>query len=259
MPQVTKHAPGAFSWIELGTTDQNAAKHFYTSLFGWTFRDSPMGPNEFYTMFEIDGKPVAGGYTLRADQLSHGVPPHWNLYMSVENADATSARATELGGRMLAGPFDVFTYGRMSVIADPTGAVFSVWEPKDHPGTEVAGEPGSLCWADLSTPDPEAAAKFYTALFGYTLTPGDSGYLHIQNGETMIGGIQPLAHRNPNAPPHWLSYIQVNDCAASTEKAKTLGASIYVGPMDVQNVGIMTVLADPQGAVLALFQPTATT
>jgi predicted enzyme related to lactoylglutathione lyase len=255
MSQIDKHAHGAFSWIELGTNDQNAAKHFYTSLFGWTFVDSPMGPNDFYTMFALHGRNAAAAYTLRPEQTALGVPPHWNLYIDVASADETATRATELGASILGGPFDVFTFGRMAVIADPTGVVFSVWEARSHTGIGVAGEPGSFCWADLNTPDPATAAKFYTSLFGYELDPGQGGYQHIRNGHQFIGGVLPAEHRNPTAPPHWLIYIQVDDCVASTEKAKALGASIYTGPMDMPAVGIMTVLADPQGATFALFQP----
>ncbi|MDQ1474245.1 MAG: uncharacterized protein QOJ99_5725 [Bryobacterales bacterium] len=255
MRLIDRHAHGDFSWIELGTTDPNAAKHFYTSLFGWDFVDSPMGPNDFYTMFTLDGRNAAAAYTLRPEQTLGGVPAHWNLYIDVASADDTSTRATELGASIKAGPFDVFTFGRMAVLADPTGAVFSVWEARSHPGIGIADKHGSLCWADLSTSDPATGARFYAELFGYELEPGDGGYLHIKNRHQYIGGVQPAERRDPNSPPHWLIYLQVDDCAGSTEQAKTLGASIYMGPMDIPKVGIMTVLADPQGATFALFQP----
>ncbi len=255
MPTVAHHAPGSFSWFELATTDQDAAKHFYTSLFGWTFYDSPMGPNDFYTTFQLDGQKVGATYTLQQDQLAIGVPPHWNLYIAVESADAAVARALELDGKVLGGPFDVSTHGRMAFIADPTGAAFSVWQAGDHPGVSLVGEPGAVCWADLSTPDQATAAAFYRDLFGYTLPPGEGGYLHIRNGEAFIGGMLAAAQRDPNAPPHWLVYIQVEDSAVSTAKAKELGASIFAGPVEIPNAGTLTVLADPQGAVFALFQP----
>ena len=71
----------------------------------------------------------------------------------------------------------------------------------------------------------------------------------------MIGGVPPAQHRNPNAPPHWLLYFYVTDADAATAKAKELGAQVYMGPMTMENVGRWSVVADPQGAVLALFQP----
>jgi predicted enzyme related to lactoylglutathione lyase len=255
MANIETHAPGAFSWLELATTDQNGAKNFYTSLFGWSFEDTPIGPNDYYTMLRLRGRNAAALYTMRDDEVAMGFPSHWNMYITVENAEAANERAVALGGTLLYGPLDVATHGRMSVIQDPTGAVFHTWQPKGHIGVGVAGEPGAFCWADLSTPDQASAAAFYSGLFGYELPPGDGGYLHLQNGEAFIGGIQPPAHRDPGTPPHWLVYIQVEDCEAMTAKAQGLGARVYAGPMKMEKVGWMTVLADPQGAVFAMFQP----
>ncbi|HEY2013444.1 MAG TPA: VOC family protein [Bryobacteraceae bacterium] len=255
MALLEQHAPGSFCWIELATTDQNAAKSFYHSLLGWSSNDFPMGPGAFYTMFQLEGRDAAAAYTIDAQMKERGVPPHWMLYVATASADQSVAKATAAGGKVMAGPFDVFDFGRMAVIQDPTGAVFSVWEPKTHKGIRIAGVPGTFCWADLSTPDPAAASAFYQAVCGWEITTGDGDYLHIKNGEAFIGGIQPVAHRAPNTPPHWLSYFLVTDCDASTAKAKEGGANIYVPPMEIMKVGRMSVVADPQGAVFALFQP----
>jgi len=157
MPTTDKHAPGAFCWIELATTDRKAAGSFYTSLFGWKTSENPMGPDAFYTMFTLDGHVSAGGYTMSAQEQAQGVPPHWNLYVNVANADDAAKRAAELGGKVIDAPFDVQTHGRMAVIQDPGGAVFAVWQAGDHNGIGVRDEPGSLCWADLNTPDPQVA------------------------------------------------------------------------------------------------------
>lgn len=255
MANIEKHPPGSFCWMELGTSDQPAAKTFYASLFGWQCADSPMGPNDYYTMFMLGDRSAAACYTLRPEQLSQGVPPHWNLYISVENADAAARHAAEHGGVVLAGPFDVSNYGRMAVIADPTGATFSVWEPKSHPGIGVQGQHGSFCWADLSSPDQARAAEFYSELFGWSMRPGEDDYLHIANGGNYIGGIPSARQRAPHEAAHWMVYFQVDDCDTSTERAKALGANVFMGPMTIEKVGRMTVLADPQGAVFALFQP----
>ena len=255
MATINQHAPGSFCWIELATSDQNAGKQFYADLMGWTITDNPMGEAGTYTMFELGGRSTGGAYTLMADEAALGIPPHWNLYVSVTSADETAARAAGLGGKVLVGPFDVMTHGRMAVLQDPTGAVINLWEPKEHHGVCVAGEAGALCWADLSSPDQAAATAFYTGLFGYEMVPGDGGYLHIQNGETMIGGVQSADMRNPHVPAHWLIYLQVDDCDASTAKAQSMGAQVHFGPITLDKVGRFSVLADPQGAVFALFQP----
>src|SRR5437660_166619 len=127
MPHIDHHPPGEFSWVELGTTDQAAAKTFYSSLFGWAAKDMPMGPNEFYTMFRLEGRDAAAGYTIRAEDRAKGVPPHWMMYIAVQSADETAGKVGQLGGKVLAPPFDVFESGRMAVILDPTGATFSLW------------------------------------------------------------------------------------------------------------------------------------
>jgi predicted enzyme related to lactoylglutathione lyase len=256
MALIDKHAPGDFCWIELATSEQNAAKKFYSSLFGWEPNDMPMGPDSFYTIFRLQGKDCAAGYTMGAQE--QGVPPHWNLYIAVENADAAADKAASLGAKVLAPAFDVMDAGRMAILEDPTGAVFIVWQANRNAGIGIAGEPGTLCWADLSTGDAARAQKFYAALFGWEIAPGEgkgaNGYLHIKNVGRFIGGIQPAEMRNPNAPPHWLIYLNVADVDASAAQAKQLGASFYVPPMSMEDVGRMAILADPQGAVSAIFK-----
>ncbi len=145
----------------------------------------------------------------------------------------------------------------MAVLQDPTGAVFSVWQPKQHIGIQIHNEPGSLCWADLNSPDPQAAGALYSKLFGWEIEPAqdDSGYLHIKNGSDYIGGITPVSMQNPSSPPHWMIYLQVADCDASTAKAKELGARVYMEPMTMEKVGRFSVIADPAGAVSSLFEP----
>ena len=242
----------------MGTTDQPAAKSFYQSLFGWTPADMPMGPTDFYTIFKLEGRDAAAAYTLRPEQRSQGVPPHWMLYMMAASADDAAKRAAEVGGTVIVAAFDVFDAGRMAVLQDPTGAVFTVWEPKRSTGIGIAHVDGTLCWADLSTPDPQRASKFYSDLFGWQIVTDDEdpehNYLHIKNGEHFIGGIPPASHRQPGTPPHWLPYFNTSNCDATADKAKQMGAKLYLPPMTFENIGRFAVLADPQGAVFALFQ-----
>src|SRR5262245_51545285 len=221
MPNIDHHAPGTFAWIELATTDQAAAKTFYSSLFGWKPNDFPMGPNEFYTMFQLERRDAAACYGMNAEMRAAGLHPHWAIYVAVTNADETAAKVSAAGGKVIKAPFDVFTYGRMAVLQDPAGAYFCIWQAMQNFGTGITGIPGTLCWADLSTPDPAGAAEFYRKVLGWKTSsgPGDTGYLHIENGDQMIGGIPPVQYRDPKTPPHWLSYFLVADCDASTNKA----------------------------------------
>jgi len=258
MANIDKHAPGSFCWVELATTDQSAAKDFYNSLFGWEANDNPIGPGEIYTIFRLEGRDAAAGFTLRPEQVSQGIPPNWGIYIGVENADEAARRAAELGGKVMAGPFDVMEAGRMAVIQDPTGATFSVWQPKAIAGTGITGVEGTLCWADLSTPNTAPASEFYSKLFGWQISAEEkdpSGYLHIKNGDQFIGGVPPAGHHPPNAPAHWLPYFLVSDCDLTANSAIEKGGRSLFGPMTMEGVGRMAVISDPQGAVFALFQP----
>ena len=257
MPTVEKHPAGAFTWIELASSDQHAAKHFYSDLFGYAIVDYPMGPSGIYTMFQIDGNDAGAAYTM-SPQESAMVPPHWNLYIGVDNADEAAALAASLGAVVIMAPVDVGDAGRMAVIQDPTGARFNIWEPKNSIGLQITGVPGTLCWADLNTIDPEQAKAFYEGMFGWTITVSQedsSGYLHIKNGEEFIGGIPPADQRDPDAPPQWLIYFHGTDVDATAEKAKEHGARTYMEPITMERVGRMAVLADPQGATFAIYTP----
>jgi len=260
MSHIDTHPASSFCWVELGTTDQAAAKSFYSALFGWAPSDMPIGPGEVYTIFQIEGRDAAAGYTLRPEQRAQGMPPNWMLYISVANADDAAKRAQQVGGTAIMPAFDVGDSGRMAVLKDPSGAVFSVWQAKKNQGIGIAHVDGTLCWADLSTSDPQRASIFYRALFGWEILADDEDpehdYLHIKNGEHFIGGIPPVKYRPPGAPPHWLAYFLTSNCDAAADKAKGLGAKLYVPPMTVEDVGRMAVLADPQGAVFAIFQHT---
>lgn len=249
-----EHAPGSFCWIELATTDGPGAKKFYTDLFGWEANDTPIGPDMVYTIYRINGKDVAASYQ-KAGEMKQ-VPTHWACYVAVTSADETAAKAKSLGGTVVQEPFDVMDHGRMAVIADPTGAHFCIWQPKQHKGVGIKGETNSLCWNELLTNDTEKAKDFYTKLFGWK-TKTDSGampYTEWINGEEHIGGMMQIQPDMGPMPPNWGLYFAVDDCDAMVQKAISLGARQYVPPTDIENVGRFAVLADPQGAVFDIIK-----
>ena len=189
MPEVTKHEPGTFCWVELATTDSDAAKRFYTRLFDWTFVDEQVERDMVYTRLQKTGKDVGALYRIRSDQ--QGMPPNWMSYVSVDSADEIAARAKEVGGKVVMGPFDVMEHGRMAVLQDPTGAMFSIWQPREHIGVELVNEPGTLTWNELHTNDTEKAARLYTELFGWTTKPGgDYIEFHRKDGRPAGGMMQ---------------------------------------------------------------------
>ena len=110
-------------------------------------------------MLRLDGETVAALYEQMKDQRDAGIPPNWFSYITVADADATSARAKELGGSIHAGPFDVMTQGRMAVIADPAGAMFGVWQARDSIGATLVNDPGCLTMNEISTNDAVAPSS----------------------------------------------------------------------------------------------------
>jgi uncharacterized protein len=253
MGERTKHAPGAFSWTDLTTTDQDAGKRFYSDLFGWTAVDNPMGDGMVYSMMQIDGKNVAAISPQMQAQREAGAPPTWNSYITVESADATADRAQKLGANVMAPAFDVFDAGRMAVIQDPQGAFINVWEPKENIGASLVNVPGALCWNELASADPDASAEFYGELFGWQTEPMEGAampYLIIKNSDgRMNGGIRPAME---NEPTYWLVYFGVDDIDARLASAGELGGTALVGVTDI-GMGKIAVVQDPQGAVFAMF------
>jgi predicted enzyme related to lactoylglutathione lyase len=261
--EVTKHVPGTFCWVELGTSDQNAAKKFYGELFGWTAEDVPIGPDSVYTMFKLNGKDVGAAYTLGPDELSMGIPPYWGLYINVESADQAVKAIVAAGGTVVAEPFDVFDVGRMAIAQDPTGAHFKVWQPLNHIGVGVANELNAMCWSELATRDVPAAKKFYSTAFGWDpQTKGEDSpmpyteiFLNGEDGKPFpFGGMYSMMPHMQGIPPHWMPYYAVADCDATVEKAKSLGAQIHVPPTDIPNTGRFSMMTDPQGAAFAVIK-----
>ena len=190
MGERREYAPGTFCWADLQTSDQQAAKAFYRSLFMWELEDTPAGEAGVYTMASIGGLDVAAIAGLQDESI----PPHWSSYVAVADADAAAARARELGTAVVAEPFDVFDSGRMVVIQDPQGAFLNLWQAREHIGARLVNAPGAMSWNDLATPDPPAAAAFYGELFGWRaeeVPESDGRYWSIHNGERPNGGLMP--------------------------------------------------------------------
>ncbi len=255
MAVTTTHAPGTFCWPELSTADQAGAEKFYCALFDWTVEKTPMGPDAHYTIFQLDGNPVAAGATMQAEQKAQGIPPHWLSYVSTADVDASLKQAERLGGKAIAGPFDVMEHGRMAVLADPTGGVFALWQAKQHPGVGVLDENDSLVWTELVTDDTKRAGAFYEGLFGWKgeAFPG-MDYTVFKRGDAMAAGMMAKTPEMGPVPTHWMPYFGAVDTAATLAKAAKLGGTVVAGPIDVPGVGTMGVLADPQGAHFSIMQ-----
>jgi hypothetical protein len=241
--------PGTPTWVDLSTSDVDAARTFYQQLFGWT-NDEP-APPEYggYSMFRKDGKLVAG-----SGPVMEGSHPNWTTYVRTADAAATAEKVREAGGEVVVEPMQVMTAGTMAIFRDPTGAYFGVWQNGDHTGAELFNAPGALTWNELATRDVDAAKRFYGAVFGWT-DKTENNYVQLQlDGKTIGGCMDMNAMQLPEAiPPHWLVYFAVNNADEAAAKVKELGGTVNMPPMDIPGMGRFAVVADAQGAVFAVF------
>jgi predicted enzyme related to lactoylglutathione lyase len=246
MAEFTKHEVGTFSWADLATSDLDAAIALYSDLFGWQVEKEDVPGGGVYAMCRKNGKDVVGAGPQREEE--QGMPPHWNVYVTVDDAEQAAKQAESLGGTILAPAFDVVDYGRMAVIADPTGAVFNVWESKKNIGAQVLGEQGALSWFEVLTNDTDKAGAFYSELFGYTLEPfgTDGSYTVFKRGEEQIAGMMKAPMEG--MPNYWGLYFTADDVDVVTDKVKAAGGQAMMEPTDMPEVGRLAVLTDPQGA-----------
>jgi predicted enzyme related to lactoylglutathione lyase len=240
--------------VELGTPDIETTAAFYGDLLGWEVPELPNSAElSGYRRAKKDGTDVAGVMPL----VQEGQPPAWTSYVSVEDADATAAAVKEAGGNVIAEPMDVMDLGKMAVFADPTGAVFGVWQPGSFPGAGRVNEPGALAWNELGTRDPDAAKAFYPAVFGWGFRDNDMGdmvYTEWLNGEHSVGGMVDVSGRMPDEiPAHWLVYFAVENTDAALEIVKSSGGGVSFGPIDIP-AGRFAMVTDPQGAGFAVIQ-----
>ncbi|MEZ5074895.1 MAG: VOC family protein [Solirubrobacterales bacterium] len=247
-------APGTPSWIDLSSPDVDASARFYSELMGWSATEpGPAEETGGYRIFEQDGKAIAG----LMPHMQEGQPTAWSTYVSVADADATAARVEAAGGSVIVAPMDVTDIGRMAFFADPDGAVFGVWQPRAFAGADLVNEPNSLCWNELLTRDPDAGRAFYPAVFDWTagrpsFAGAPEGYVVWELGGKPVGGMMEMADRiPPEVPSHWSACFAVADCDATVARARELGATVTVEPVDTP-IGRFAHLIDPQGASFAI-------
>jgi predicted enzyme related to lactoylglutathione lyase len=258
MPTRDGYVRGVPNWVDLATSDQAASKEFYGGLFGWTYDDLDMGDGATYSMAQLHGRAVAAVAPMPRDLAAQGVPPHWQMYVAAPDVDAATAEVAGAGGTVLAGPFDVFEAGRMSVIADPLGAVFHLWQAKDHIGAELVNEHGAFCWSELMAQDVQSAAAFYETVTGLRMVDAPmedgttyTGFSLDGTVETFLAGTRepPM----PGMPAVWTVYFGADDVDAVAARTTELGGSVMAEPFDIP-MGRMAVLVDPQGAVFSTFK-----
>ncbi|HLM65099.1 MAG TPA: VOC family protein [Acidimicrobiales bacterium] len=256
MPQRDSAPVGAPCWIDLLTSDPDAARAFYSDIFGWTAEDAG---EEYggYVNFAKGGLPVAG--CMRNDGTT-GAPDAWTVYLASEDAKATTDAAVAHGGQVLLPAMDVKDLGVMAMVADPGGAAVGVWQPGTHTGFRVLGEPGTPNWFELHTRDYDAAVAFYRDVFAWdTHVSSDVPtfrYTTLGEGDGQLAGVMDASAFLPEGvPAHWSVYVGVEDADATLARIGQLGGST-VQPAEDTPFGRLAQAADPTGALFKLVGPT---
>lgn len=255
-----RYEHGVFCWVDLATTDPEAAKPFYSQLFGWDFQDLPVENAPPYSMACKADRRVAALFRMPPEMRAQQIPPHWQSYINVEDLDAAVARWQSQGGEVCEPGCAIVDAGRMAVVRDPMGALVHLWQAQNHIGAGVVNEANTYCWPELQTRGVEEAAKFYEAVFGWEIAVNEKPTFYITGkvkGHYNCGMFD-LARAGLPAeiPPHWEVYFNVENLDAALERVEQLQGSTLTEPMTIPE-GRFATVADPQGAVLTLIEPTA--
>ena len=244
------------AWIDLGSTDPDAAREFYTKLFGWKAEVEKDPAAGGYAMARFGDKDVAG---IGGKQPGDPSPSAWSLYIGTKDVDALAKKVEAAGGTVVAPPFDVMDVGRMSVFQDPSGAFISAWQPNTMGGFDVKGKAGSFVWAELNARGLDKAEPFYKQVFGWSekkspMGEGLGDYTEFKlNDESILGALEMMPMVPKEVPSYWLVYFNVDDVDKAHKKVLDLGGKELLGPQDYPG-GRYSIVADPTGAAFGLMK-----
>ena len=246
--------PGTVAWVDLSTPDPDAAAGFYAGLLGWQIdaEDTPMGR---YVIGLVDGEPAAG--MMAPAPEAAGVPPAWNVYVSVADIDATWAQAIDAGATGLQPPMEVPGGDRIAVLTDPAGAVVGLMQPTPE-GSMIVDAAGAVAWIETDSRDRATSRRFYEQLFGWTASEdADADYTVFGQGGTDVAGLMDMPPGVPDeVPSYWLVYFAVDDVDDAVARTRELGGTAATETMTGGGMRF-AVLEDPLGAVFAVLEQTA--
>lgn len=245
-----------FCFLNLMTNDAKRAKAFFSELLGWGYGEMPGIPGG--SIILVDGKIGGAMMDMGEAKFPPGTPPHIGVVLRVDDADASAAKVKELGGRAEA-TMDVMENGRMVPCWDPNGVHFGLWQPKSQVGFDGDSRAhGAPTWFETLTTDAKRAATFYTSLFGWTAgdepLPGGASYTVFSLDGVPVAGAMKLTPEMGDAPPHWATAFAVTDADAIARRAKELGGTVTMEPMDIPKTGRFAAILSPDGVHFEIVQ-----
>jgi len=257
--------PGKVVWHDLITDAPEASQRFYRELFGWEFESVGVNLGSLnaidYTLIRHNGR-LIGGMVNQAQLQTRQDISQWISLISVANVDVASAVVEASGGRVLTPPVNLAERGRLAVVADPQGALFSLLQTDSRdPLDDSEAEVGGFLWDELWTGDISAAADFYKQLAGYAEEDSveqadasiNSHYRLLRSQGKPRVGIMKMPVKDIN--PIWVNYLRVADAAALdaiVARVEGLGGAILLDPEDREIGGRVALIAGPSGAGIAL-------
>ncbi len=247
--------PGKFVWFDLLTTDSPAVEKFYGALFGWSFEAQKTRENP-YKIARLGGSPIAGIVDVSA-RKSEVPASTWLSYTSVPDVDKATAEIRNRKGKVVREPFDVGTYARAAIVADPQGALLGLVKlAKGDPPDGGQVPEGTFLWLEYVADDAPGALAFYRDALGFEASRIEGGaaveYFALSSGGISRAGLYPSPWKEVKS--NWLPYLRVADAAAAAKKVESLGGRVLLAPKPEIRNGTLVIVADPSGAAIALQQ-----
>jgi predicted enzyme related to lactoylglutathione lyase len=245
---------GKFVWHDLMTDDVAAAQRFYGGLLGWEFERATHPRGGDYTLISVGGHYLGG--MVQLDDRADADYSRWLPYLSVADVDSAVRSTESAGGAAVVRPLELGNLGRAAAITDPQGAVLGLVRSRaGDPDDSLPAANGRVVWNELLAADEAGAAQFYNELAGLEIVPitrrgGEYIVLRAQGRERA--GI--MERPDDRVTPLWLTHFAVTDVDAATRRAAELGGQVLLAPAAELRDGMLAVVTDPTGAVLALQQ-----
>ncbi len=252
---------GQPSWIDLGVPDLEISKHFYSSVFGWTYVDSGEEFGHYHQIFGPDGR-IVGGLMQNFDPADNA-NVFWEVYFATPGRRGEPGKAP-MGGTVVVPTMQVGEMGTMGIATAPSSAQFGLWQAGTVTGLDITNTPGTPIWFDTPTPDVSGDAAFYQALFGWdvryagddpqsgfaTVGPYESAQIGLFDGTEMFGA---------DLASQWRVFFKVANMDATVAAINANGGHITDGPEELPEESSETgrpqqcaTVVDPDGAVFLI-------
>jgi predicted enzyme related to lactoylglutathione lyase len=253
-PAVTAHRPGKFIWADLFTTDPEAAKKFYSGLFGWTAK-TVMQEGKSYTVFSNGSQPVAGLAPRPSSNSKR--PSRWISYIAVDDIHATLGLVKKASGQVRAEAREFPDRGTQAIIADNNGATVGVLQSSSGDSDDDEPKPGDWNWFELYVKDPRIVAGFYHEIFGYEIAPDlrteRKNDFILSSGGLARAGVAPLPIRD-DAQSGWLGVVRVTNLDEALKRTVTLGGEVLLAARPVAYESRFAIVADSTGGSIGLVE-----